>query len=80
MKEIEIKDSILEEMHRYAWPGNVRELENTLQSFFVLGDEKSFVAKLRNQHFAANQISAQCLSRWHRLLLNIPINQYQECP
>jgi len=54
--EIEIKDRTVEEMCRYPWPGNVRELENNLKSFFVLGDEESFLAKLRNRNFPARQI------------------------
>jgi len=48
--EVEIKDRTIEQMCRYPWPGNVRELENNLKSFFVLGDEESFLAKLRGQH------------------------------
>jgi two-component system response regulator AtoC len=48
--EIEIKDRTIEQMCRYPWPGNIRELENNLKSFFVLGDEESFLAKLRSQH------------------------------
>jgi len=49
-EEIHIEDRILKQMCRYSWPGNVRELENTLKSYFVLGDKESFLAKLRNQH------------------------------
>jgi DNA-binding NtrC family response regulator len=48
--EIEIRDRTIEQMCRYPWPGNIRELENNLKSFFVLGDEESFLAKLRSQH------------------------------
>jgi len=48
--EIEIKDRTIEQMCRYPWPGNIRELENNLKSFFVLGDEESFLAKLRSQN------------------------------
>jgi len=48
--EIKIKDRTIEQMCRYPWPGNIRELENNLKSFFVLGDEESFLAKLRSQH------------------------------
>ena len=49
--EIEINNRTLQHMYRYSWPGNIRELENTLKSFFVLGDEESFLARLGNQHF-----------------------------
>jgi len=52
--DIEIHDKTLEQMHRYEWPGNIRELENTLKSFFVLGDEENFLANIRNHHFAAD--------------------------
>ena len=55
--EIEIKDRTLEQMCRYPWPGNVRELENNLKSFFVLGDEESFLANLHNRHFSMESIS-----------------------
>jgi two-component system response regulator AtoC len=55
--EIEVKDRTIEQMCRYPWPGNVRELENNLKSFFVLGDEESFLAKLRNRHFSMESIS-----------------------
>ena len=48
--EIGLNNRTLEHMYRYPWPGNVRELENNLKSFFVLGDEESFLAKLRNHH------------------------------
>jgi two-component system response regulator AtoC len=47
--EIEIKDRTIEQMCRYPWPGNIRELENNLKSFFVLGDEEGFLAKLCSQ-------------------------------
>jgi two-component system response regulator AtoC len=47
---IEIKDRTIEQMCRYSWPGNIRELENNLKSLFVLGDEKSFLAKLHSHH------------------------------
>ncbi|MEJ2430694.1 MAG: sigma-54 dependent transcriptional regulator [Deltaproteobacteria bacterium] len=49
--DIEINNRTLEHLYRYPWPGNVRELENNLKSFFVLGDEESFLAKLRNRTF-----------------------------
>jgi len=56
-EEIEIKDTTIEQMCRYPWPGNVRELENNLKSYFVLGDEVSFLANLRNRHFRQDPIS-----------------------
>jgi two-component system response regulator AtoC len=49
-EQIEIKDETIEHLCRYPWPGNVRELENTLKSFFVLGDEERFLARLRNKN------------------------------
>jgi two-component system response regulator AtoC len=55
--EIEIKDSTVEEMCRYPWPGNVRELENNLKSFFVLGDEESFIGRLRDRSFPEDAIN-----------------------
>jgi len=56
--EIKINDRAIEKMCRYSWPGNVRELENNLKSFFVLGDEESFLGKLRTRHIGANPISS----------------------
>ena len=56
--EIDIKDRTIEEMCRYPWPGNIRELENNLKSFFVLGDEESFLEKLRTRHIGANPMSS----------------------
>ncbi len=56
-EQIEFNDRTLQQMHHYNWPGNIRELENSLKSFFVLGDEKSFLAKIRNPHFTATTLS-----------------------
>jgi DNA-binding NtrC family response regulator len=56
-EEVKINGGIIEQMHRYGWPGNIRELENTLKGFSVLRDEKSFFAKLRNQHSVADSVS-----------------------
>jgi len=60
-EEIHIKNSIIEQMCRYSWPGNVRELENTLRSYFVLGHEESFLAKLCYQRTdpASNPVPTQ---------------------
>ena len=55
--DIEINNRTLEHLYRYPWPGNVRELENNLKSFFVLGDEESFLAKLRNRNFPVDSIN-----------------------
>jgi len=57
--EIKIKDTTIEQMCRYAWPGNIRELENNLKSFFVLGDEESFLTKLHNRHFRPGSFSSR---------------------
>jgi len=54
--EIKINDRTLEQMCRYPWPGNIRELENNLKSFFVLGDEESFLANLRSRRFATDSV------------------------
>jgi two-component system response regulator AtoC len=55
-EETQINDRTLEQMCRYPWPGNIRELENNLKSFFVLGDEESFLVNLRNRHFSMESI------------------------
>jgi DNA-binding NtrC family response regulator len=56
-EQIELNDRTLQQIHRYNWPGNIRELENSLKSFFVLGDEKSFFSKLKNKPNGADSIS-----------------------
>ncbi len=48
-----------EQMYCYTWPGNVRELENTIKSIAVLGDEKSFLDKLRNQRMGGDSWRGQ---------------------
>jgi len=50
--DIPINGETQESMCRYSWPGNVRELENTVKSIYVLGNDESFLEKLRNQHLA----------------------------
>jgi len=81
--EIEIKDRTIEQMCRYPWPGNVRELENTLKSFFVLGDEESFLTKLRNRHFHPDslrnfgpmQTSPLGADNYHRPLSSVSLRE-----
>jgi two-component system response regulator AtoC len=50
----------------------VRELENTLKSFFVLGDEERFLAKLRNQDI--NSVSNMTAQHTSPLGINYPIS------
>jgi DNA-binding NtrC family response regulator len=56
--QIEFNDRTLQQIHHYNWPGNIRELENSLKSFFVLGDEEAFLAKIRNPHLTAATLSS----------------------
>jgi two-component system response regulator AtoC len=67
-----MKRETREQMYCYAWPGNVRELENTIKSISVLGDEKSFMDKLRNQHLAGDS--------WRSLGLGQPSGAGTEKP
>jgi two-component system response regulator AtoC len=71
-EQIEIKDETIERLCRYPWPGNVRELENTLKSFFVLGDEERFLAKLRNQDI--NSVSNMTAQHTSPLGIDYPIS------
>jgi two-component system response regulator AtoC len=73
--EIELKDSTLEQMCRYSWPGNIRELENNLKSFFVLGDEESFIEKLhRQQRNPVTGMTSEQMVPFSREYTNPPIS------
>lgn len=51
-RRVEPSRAIRKLFYEYSWPGNVRELENVLQSIAVLGNEESFLEKIKSH--AAN--------------------------
>jgi DNA-binding NtrC family response regulator len=57
--DLRINGKTQESMYRYSWPGNVRELENTIKSIYVLGNDESFLEKLRNQHLRDHPFSSK---------------------